>query len=178
LIRFIHIPKNGGTSISKFLRKNGIEYLYGDGNQDFTDIVVSRHNNASYWANENSFKFCVVRNPYHRLVSFYNWTTQVRELPDWETFVKKQMTNARAKNSWKLQVDWIYNNSYNKLYVDKIFKLEDLQQLKDYFNIKTKIPHLNKSTKKHYDFYYKNNEIKDIVYERFIKDFELLGYEY
>lgn len=77
---FVHIPKNAGESIEKSLRMYG-----GDPNEtlwgDLSDRIVLQHYTASairhFLSNDaiwNSYvKFAVVRNPWSKAVSEYNW---------------------------------------------------------------------------------------------------------
>ena len=88
---FIHIPKTGGNSISKYLADlsaNRIEYRDTtpgwEGVQDINVICELngrwsiKHNHISYFYKgygkkvyEDYFKFTVVRNPYDRILSHY-----------------------------------------------------------------------------------------------------------
>ena len=63
MIGFIHIPKNGGSSIKHWLRSNGIE-IAGIQHQTFSQVDVDR---APWW-------FAVTRNPFERIVSYYEFT--------------------------------------------------------------------------------------------------------
>lgn len=178
-LRFIHIKKNGGTSVFKFLRKNNISCFVG--NKVNTDKrIAGEHSIAKKYQYENTFKFCVVRNPYTRLVSFYNW---IRRFPNYDfsfdKFIDTKFNNARAKGAWNLQCDYIYaDDMYTKNLIDKIFKFETMEQeIKQFFQIEDKFPHLNRCTFNDYDSYY-TERTRKIVYEHFKKDFDLLGYTY
>lgn len=60
--------------------------------------------------------------------------------------------------------------------IDKVFYFENLEkELKEYFEIDSKFPHLNKSTVGDYRNFY-NDSTRDIVYNRLKDDFEFLGY--
>ena len=80
-LRFIHIPKTGGTSVRKFLLDNDIQFYYGHEPKQ-----VGRHRYASVWKDEESYKFTIVRNPYARTVSYYNYTTTKEWNPTFEEF--------------------------------------------------------------------------------------------
>ena len=78
-IIFIHIPKNAGESIEKSLNiynGNKVENIFG-----ISDSIVLQHLTAiqlknSYFDNSEwneYFKFAVIRNPWSKAVSEYNW---------------------------------------------------------------------------------------------------------
>jgi len=174
-VRFIHIKKNGGTSSYKFLRKNGVNILVGDSKEG----LIRNHNPVSVYKKEHSYKICIKRNPYTRVVSFYNWIKRDGGY-NWLTFptyIRDMYNSGRGYNSWKLQTDYMYHNE--KLLIDKIFSFENLEnELRYFFNIDKRFPHLNKGTYRDHMSYYFNDELKEIVYNRFKKDFEVLGYEH
>lgn len=172
-LRFIHIPKTGGTSVRKFLLENKIQFYYGQEPKQ-----VGRHRYASVWKDEESYKFAIVRNPYTRTVSYYNYTITKDWCPTFEDFVKNKLVNKSLKvpNVWIPQVSWLYKN--NICLVDKIFKLEDNLEnnLNSFLNIKGKLPKENKSTYDNYDSYY-TKELKTLIAGYFKEDFEKLGYD-
>lgn len=173
-VRFIHIKKNGGTSAFKFLRKNGVDILVGDSK----DRLMNQHSTVHYYLDEDSFKFSIVRNPYDRTVSFYNWIKRIPEYTySFDTFVKKQISEGRAHGAWRTQASYITDPDTDKILVDKVFSFENMEkELKEHFNINTKFPHLNKGTEDDHASYY-TQELKDIVYNQFKKDFILFGYK-
>jgi len=172
-LRFIHIPKTGGTSIRKFLLDNNIQFYYGQEPKQ-----VGRHRYASVWKDEESYKFTVVRNPYARTVSYYNYTINKDWKPTFENFVKNKLINKSLKvpNVWIPQVSWLYEN--NTCLVDKIFKLEDNLEdnLNSFLNIKGNLPKENVSTYNSYESYY-TQELKDLVANYYKDDFKKLGYD-
>ena len=79
---FIHIPKNAGESIENALEIYGVEE--NDPTKRFWGVInnsiVLQHltandlkNNLSEDIWKNYFKFAVVRNPWSKAVSEYNW---------------------------------------------------------------------------------------------------------
>jgi len=175
VIRFIHIKKNGGTSVYKFLAKNKIECFVGPGTN--MERVLNQHQPAIDYLGENSWKFCVCRNPYTRVISFYNWTKRMNKYQiDFEEFVRTGYNIGRAKGTWNNQVDYILNDR-NECLVDKIFRFENLEnEIKEHFNINADFPHLTKSTYDDYEDYY-TDDLKEFVYLRLKKDFEYFNYE-
>ena len=78
---FIHIPKTAGTSIEKqALNYNiywGVYYFKNKLNKNYYYSSVPWHIPPKYLTNneyENKILFCVVRNPYTRIVSEYKYT--------------------------------------------------------------------------------------------------------
>ena len=174
-IRFIHIKKNGGTSVYKFLKKHNIQVLYGDTTN--LQTRYGQHNVSNDYINEKSWKFAVCRNPYYRTVSFFNWIKRGRnKLSTFEQFVIDKDNTGRAKGAWNNQTDYILDKN-NYCLVNKIFRFENLsQELPNFFNIDDRFPHLTRSTFDDYDDYY-TPELRELVYERLKADFEYFNYK-
>jgi len=185
-IRFIHIEKSGGSSVAKYLVDNNIDFLMGKNAKK-----VKKHAHARYFENEDSIKFCVVRNPYTRLVSFYNYTAKGLFNCTFEEFVKTKLFNFEKSQSPQvmkiykpLSENWnaatmreLENNfDWNNCLVDKIFKLENIDELKDFLKINAEFPKINSATSDDHMSYY-TDELKEIVADHFRKDFEILGYK-
>jgi len=185
-IRFIHIEKSGGTSVTRYLVHNNIDFLLGKNTKR-----VKKHSHASMFENEDSFKFCMVRNPYTRLVSFYNYTAKKIFNCSFEHFVKNHLFDLEKSQSpqtmkiYKPIKDRLLANNikeledcfdWNTCLVDKIFYLENLQEFYNFVGIQEPLPQENKST---YDdpMSYYTQELKEIVADHFRKDFEILEYK-
>jgi hypothetical protein len=181
-IAFYHNPKTGGTSIKGYLKK------YGQ-NIDLEDVEVwDDHEMPLQIINfcnthldrrdiKNYFSWSIVRNPYDRLVSLYHARKQ-DETP----------CNTYEQNfeSWC----HIYFQKYEPempqyyfyLYVDKVFKFENFDNIKEFidkkYNIKTHagIKKRNASNHKPWQEYY-SKELCDLVYNYFIADFKFLDYK-
>ena len=142
---------------------------------------------------ENAFVVC--RNPYSRLVSIYNYNKYPFE--SFETFVKRlKKTREEFKKSKKeknekniychflLQVDYIFDNEGNQL-VHNIFKLEEIKNLqlgdcsKKFLEVFKNLNKRNtrKQKNKNLEDYYKNPEIKELVYSIYKEDFEFFNYQ-
>ena len=187
---FIHIPKTGGTSIESFLGRAD-DY---ENKHDSLGTILEKFPYAS-----NYFKFSVVRNPYDLTVSMYNymWKSEY----DWPKHWRK--TSKLANLSFK---QWVHHRNFktptihsihinedggvqgtqlsffDNIKLDFICKFENLQEdfnaVCDKIKIpKQKLPHKNKTKRKHYTEYY-DEETKSIVAEKYAKDIEYFGYEF
>lgn len=184
-LRFIHIEKSGGSSVSKYLTDNNVEFLMG---KNFKR--VKKHMHAMNFINEESFKFCLVRDPYERAVSFYHYNGKAIFNCSFEDFVKHKLQFNRltpqVMKIYHVNTDtWREDQSirereksfnWEHCLVDKIFKLENLNELTQFFNIKNNFPQENKGNYDRSINYY-TDELKEIVYDYFQKDFEILGYK-
>ena len=189
---FIHIPKTGGTGIEMQLeimnkKKNlwGIEkgrarqhYLWFE----YKDILKDNYNNF--------FKFTLVRNPYSRFISeyYYNDNYGFKNNQSFDDFIetaKDIIDNRKYYNNLKNdhfipQTNFIYDIN-NNLIINKIFKLENIQELGNYLveNNYLKIytnKIVNKSHKKSLRIQDLNKEQKDKIYSLYERDFLLLKY--
>ena len=183
-MRFIHIPKTGGTSIVNALglssgkvKKHG---KYGKGGGRYRgghDILCEYVPNT----------FTVVRNPFDRLVSSFCYAKtknsfHYKEHPyyeyiadcDFERFVEI-LPEFEGMFQLRPQSDYIYDDK-NNLLVDHVLRYETLQKdFNKFWDIK--LPHLNKSDR-HKDWrkYYNENTIKP-VYEFYKRDFKNFNYD-
>jgi hypothetical protein len=66
---FVHVPKTGGTSIESLLDLSGAKHNTARQYRNFFPDVWKRY-----------FSFAFVRNPWDRVLSFYMFRKQVRQL--------------------------------------------------------------------------------------------------
>jgi len=177
-LRFIHIPKNAGSSLIDYLDTNGINYSLG-----VEPTRKGSHRPSFVWRDEDTLKFTICRNPYTRVVSYYNYISQNEE--NWnhtfEEFVRNSLVpkTFSIPNPWIPQAWWICDNIvYQKIVVDQIFKMEDNLEvsLNSFFGVNYSFPKMNVSTFDDYDKYY-SVELRNIIYQRLRIDFELLEYK-
>lgn len=187
-IIFIHIPKNAGTSIikSKELEFSEVQHR---------TYKFYKNYYKSQW---NDFlKVAIVRNPWDRFVSCYNYAIMEKSYwhskkgpsifgphEDYETLKKVNFEDAVKlfyKNQislkhpgWKPQHTWICEN--NKIMINKAFRFEEIEQSVPFKAIFGKIEKLNSSNNKiKYQEYY-NDKTRDLIQEIYKKDIEIFNY--
>lgn len=179
---FIHLNKNGGTSISEAIGLPYVRHL------DVKEIISMIGEKAF----SESFVFCVVRNPWDRVVSQYEFRRRTNQIKNsdpnssFKEWVKVtyggQNTFSEYKNP-KLfypQSDWLKDkNGVNR--VENILKFEslhtDFEKISQQLGMKNNLPHLNATSKSSYKKYY-DNETKEIIEKWFKEDIERFDYTF
>ncbi len=69
---FVHVPKNAGTTVEACLR-TAVEGRAGEPRYQSQHFTATELRDERFATFERLFKFCVVRNPYERLVSAYRY---------------------------------------------------------------------------------------------------------
>lgn len=190
-IYFVHIPKNAGTAISELLAlKGGGHYNYKQ-----VETQIKRSGKKS---------FCVVRNPYDRVVSIYEYFRMKKSF--WHSSdgsTKYPLVPAHhyiSKLTFEEFVDAIIND-YNRLLsmrclhitpqhtfvmnsrgdvgVDFVLKYENLhEELCTLFGQDIKLPIINKSKRRQEDWkQYYTPDTREKIYSFYSRDFELFGYQ-
>ena len=173
---FIHIPKCGGTSIEKTL--GGSKY----GGHSFASTLKIKY--KEIW--ESYYTFTIVREPFSRFASAYNYLKQRNLNPALQNknILLSKDINDYIVNYFRTdsvlhmlpQYNFITDN--DEIIVDDVFKYEELEnswkKILTKLNVPIKeLPHMNKTKK--YSIEY-SKESMDILYEYYKKDFELLHY--
>lgn len=193
---FIHIQKTGGNSVEdvfkskdrKLIRRIEIapenlrtKHCYISDIENVIDKEVFK----------NYTKFCIVRNPFDRLVSWYSMFKH-------QTGVKNTVMEAvnehcsSFKDFIMLPNEGLFRRFYvnqfdyitvdDKIGVDEILRFESLEKdfntFKKKVNLKTSLPHKNKSIREESYRKYFNDTLKEIVYNRFQKDFDFFSYSF
>ncbi len=191
---FIHIPRVTGTSIKEALELQGRGHLPW---QYYYLVYPEQWN--SY------IKFSVVRNPWDRVVSAYNYARMKKNYwhdninksmphPDYELLHNKRFAecceilknnrNLLKHESWYPQHFWIskQEDDDNILMVDHVLKFENLENDFAHLceNLKIKninLSRVNPSEHGHYRQYY-DLETEEIVRNVYSEDIKLFKYEF
>tara|TARA_Y100001933_G_C18997483_1_gene563091 strand:+ start:740 stop:1849 length:1110 start_codon:yes stop_codon:yes gene_type:complete len=143
-ILFLHVPKCGGSSVDRMFKNSGysaVLEMRGLSPQDCL-IASPQHQtseNLKHMINMNKLDeiFIVVRNPYKRMISEYNWQFRDAELGEkpeinsWiiESIEKASRDASCADNHFRPSLDFMDTN-----FPCKIFRLEDgIEFVAEYF---------------------------------------------
>lgn len=175
---FIHIPKAGGTSTSRIVKKY---------NNELPTCLHESVTNYSKEFRDSCFVFSFVRNPHDRLLSAHKYLAggygNLGDVEfgktlssDFKYFVKHQLKNNMNWLHFRPMKFWLNDD------IDFIGKTEnyehDFNTICDKIGIpKQKLPHLNKSKHKNYTEYY-DDETRQIVAEIYEDDIESFGYKF
>ena len=193
---FIHIPKTGGTYVEEVFNK----YNYKIGRFD-NNKHLQEKNKCNFWHtpvkyNKNiNFKdyrvFTVVRNPYDRIISEYNWgnfgefykNLNVSKNTEINQFISKLNTNEKIYDGdCHLLPQSEYLTDYYGNKVENIIHQENLDEELEKFinkyklNVKLK-KQKNNIKEKNYTQNDLTTESKNIIKNYYKEDFKLLGYK-
>lgn len=185
---FIHIPKNAGTAIT-----NSVHCEFTD--QGHHGVGHYQNQYPNQW--KNYFKFAVVRNPWDRVVSNYEyarmdesyWHSSNSNTPhathfDYHTLKNRSFEecvnllyndrHSLKHQGWGSQLFWI-TDKLNNIPIDKIFRYENLDHDQDFISVVPDLKKINLSPKssESYKDYYKDDLINKVgeIYEEDIKKF-------
>ena len=184
---FIHIPKTGGSSIEKCLKKystdkitgneNNVQVICNKTNNNYKHATLQQHKNIYGDIISDYFKFTVIRNPWDRLISLWHWGGNGNF--NKKKFINKIKTRSKEQGAWAPMVNYICKD--NKILVDKIVRFENLDkefhQTMNKMDIKITLPHINKTKHRNYTSYY-DDELKTIIEQYYKKDIELFNYKF
>ncbi len=193
---FIHVQKTAGLSIHKALLGWAPEAQQRlPGLDACRDPLRNRHLHACDlrgFVGEDSWKelfsFAFVRNPWDRLVSWYNMCLERPTTPfmhrvrqdarSFDDFLT--MTSGLAERTTYNQIDYVANER-GEILVDFVGRFEalrtDFQHVCDKIGMPFWLPHINRGQAVDYRSYY-TRETRDLVAERFRRDIEAFGYEF
>lgn len=191
-IIFIHIPKNAGTAITN---APGMDFQNSGHHKcsEYKDLI-----SAEKWG--EFFKFSVIRNPWDRVVSNYNYARMIKSYwhstdgstvypkhadydlcsrLSFEQCVKMLHENPRffKHMGWGHQHPYIFDSN-DQLLIDKIFSHHEMDSC-EFKELIPKLEKVNTSTKMkaNYKDYY-NNKLINLVYEIYKKDITLLNFKF
>jgi len=143
---------------------------------------------------KNYYKFSFTRNPFDRLVSCFSFIYSEtlfkqffihlvgKDKFSFHDFLKAvtSMKDGASHDLWASQSLFLCD-SKNKLLVDRVYKLEDLQKslpdLEQRLGIKLQVPHLNASEHHIYQTYFSQNEI-DLFSQHYSRDLRNFSYDF
>jgi hypothetical protein len=194
---FVHIPKTAGNSVN---RAFGMEW---ENHKDLQRYAAELP--PSTFAGYR--KFAIVRNPWERIFSDYNYQRKKSRPRDSKLFLfaeNGERRNFRAwlesvladphrytpeswggevspgLHRWSPQVDWITLNG--RIAVDRVLRLEHLQA--DYDRARPilslpplRLPHRNRRWHWHYSWYY-DDGARELVSSYYARDIEAFGYRF
>jgi len=198
-LSFLHIPRNAGESINKWLREIEGEHIQKTGVREAINTWTEVENHptlSSFRTNHpTNYTFTIVRNPWDRAVSlYYNFTQIATEeqrqaamtAMGWTTMLSfeesvinhSEIVTLEWENEiHKSQSSWIDDS------IDLIVKLEnleaDIQPIRDLFGGATlAIPRKNATTRdRDYRGYY-NTNTQNIIATLFAEDIDRWGYTF
>lgn len=200
---FIKPMKVAGTSITSIFNKHCDSSLIRHGNKTFSHPMykINPHDHETFSEVqlelpdqvEEYFVFSFVRNPWDRLVSqfFYlHKTNNTGAILRYKKFDKNAINflthpfidfGSDIPRRYMSFYDHL-KNVEGKINLNFIGKMENLQKdlniVCDKIGIpKQQLPHKNKTKHKHYTEYY-DDETRDIVAEKCVKDIEHFGYRF
>lgn len=189
---FVHVQKTGGSSVRQALRM----MQHDPDKHRFAHELRALYGEAC-WG--NYFKFAFVRNPWDRLVSWWQMVERnaasARPMNGWQRFI---LSRARTFEEFLTNCDqdyhdhdgskWIFRNQLDYIsdgdgiIVDFVGRFESLEV--DFAAIAERLrlpplqmPHANRSAHKHYSEYY-TEATRALIAARFARDITAFGYSF
>lgn len=180
---FIHIPKNGGTSFEK----------------QFCNIHSGHHQITKFPKKIWNKTISIVRNPYSRVFSTYNYAKlkksywhssdrstkyDIHPLHNYCTthtfgeFIKDLCINNKFEDILHMYPQFYWIITPDNTIISKVVKLENInEELSNILNTKVNLIKVNSSSNKNYKDYY-TKELKEYVYKKYERDFKLFNYKF
>lgn len=192
---FIHIPKTGGESIRRWMFDNMFEELviFSDKAKTHWENGMAKHSTQDTLENflrlkkydaPIDYKFCVVRNPWERLVStyeylkknVYNSRTGVFFNAPFDEFIRRK--HPFASEPWSIATQQQFRYFKDDCIVLRMENLnEDFKIIQEITGIDKPLPHANKSVDFDYRTYY-TDETAAIVADHCRVDIAKFGYTF
>lgn len=173
---FYHIPKTAGTSLHTVLKRYAVGPHVNEPHLTRVRSHVGVEPTWDKYKGSEYFSFAIVRNPYDRMFSLYNFLKRRRVIKETlEEFINKM---DREPSQFKLLN---YNGVVPLSFVGKFENLEeDFNFIADKINITERYKNLPKLFKAVNNGNYKeqiNNELKAIIDEKHHDDFINFNYK-
>lgn len=183
-VLFLHISKAGGTSVTQWLRANFDARTFGP---KHCRIQRAKDKNL-----ELNLHFTVIRNPFARVHSWYNYHVGLyQKLGPTRLLAKWKEASEKDFNWWIQNWDKEPNTKRSIWWTQKSFidvslphitcKLENIQtefiKVQKYLNCYKPLPITNSSKHKHYQLDY-SLESKKIIETVFKEDLDYFNYEF
>lgn len=178
---FVHIPKNGGSSLERMLNLGGGIFSI----KDFSTVINI----------DDYYKFTIVRNPFDKMVSAFTYLRSgkervdrpyfniVKDYKDVNDFLKNYLSvddNLFKIAHFTPQNLWLKINGVNKMdYVGRLENYNDsVKTIFDNINVNlNNVIHTNKSNRGGYKEYF-NDESIEIMNKLYKDDLKEFGYGY
>ena len=177
---FIHIPKTAGSAVLTVIgkNKNFVCKLHYD---------ILRLNIQCVPEYKKMFSFCIVRDPYERIVSAYNFLKQKKtNINHMEKSYKEILSKYSSfadciKDLETLQYKIVHFVPQHKfvcseqgeILVNSVIRMENLSELEHIDPLFSNLPHTNKSCN---DDFVLTNDMKKIIYHLYKQDFDIFQY--
>jgi chondroitin 4-sulfotransferase 11 len=179
---FIHINKTAGTSILNSLNIRKKQHL--EAKEIIAKIGIEKWNNC--------YKFSIVRNPWDKVVSHYNYRVKTNQclmnekkisFKNWVSLTYGLNKDPFYYDNIKMfqsQSDWLKDN-LGHINIDRIGKFEnlvnDFKIIQQDLGLRGALEHKNKGVEKDYRKMYDNNTY-EIVKQWFKEDIERFKYSF
>lgn len=193
---FVHIPKTGGQSVTKYFLENLGEKpnlknsKYGlinnkkskrHGPHHFHHLLLKEYKELELIDSiDEYFKISVVRNPYARFVSAFYFNNLQKDFSFKQVLDKLPFKDTRSDLYRMFIPQTDYLTVDNKIQIDKLFYQENLDEFFDFFSKNYKMSgrvYTNKSKIKITDSFLKDDEIQ-LINKIYYRDFQEFGYKF
>lgn len=190
---FIHIPKNSGSNFKNNLsqKSNVCSPTKTPDWKTFQHSPIQTWIDLGYATNDTQF-IGIVRNPFSRAVSIFEHLNLARNTIKWlsnfptdfSSFVKSMHVEWQSKYKQEIRnrIGRPTAADPQHLYIEgnfnvKVFRLEDeLDKLEFFVEHRFAHTNFNSGNNRPWETYY-TEELKNIIYDKYKKDFDLFGYD-